>query len=51
MPAIPTPDLTVPYAAPIDVKIIAEAAPAKPINGEKSGQYSGDTVVMILERV
>lgn len=39
-PAIPMPDFAVPYAAPIDPKIIAAATPAKEKNGANLGEYS-----------
>lgn len=39
IPEIPIPDFAVPYAAPIDPKIIAAAMPAKEKKGANFGEY------------
>lgn len=44
MAAIPTPDFAVPYAAPKQEKIIADAAPRYPKNGAIYVQYKVDTM-------
>jgi hypothetical protein len=49
-PEIPIPDLAVPYAAPIDPKIIADAIPAKEKKGANFGVYSLADMVPISNR-
>lgn len=45
-PEIPMPDLAVPYAAPIDPKIIAAAIPAKEKKGANFGANSLSTTIV-----
>jgi len=48
IPEIPIPDFAVPYAAPIDPKIIAAAMPAKEKKGANFGEYGlSDLVIKI----
>jgi hypothetical protein len=47
-PEIPIPDFAVPYAAPIDPKIIADAIPAKEKNGANLGASSLSAILSIF---
>ena len=50
IPAIPTPDLAVPMAAPAELRIMAAAQPANPKKGAKAGVYSEDSSDLDGER-
>eukprot|EP00527_Entomoneis_sp_CCMP2396_P003568 CAMPEP_0198151384 /NCGR_PEP_ID=MMETSP1443-20131203/55513_1 /TAXON_ID=186043 /ORGANISM="Entomoneis sp., Strain CCMP2396" /LENGTH=68 /DNA_ID=CAMNT_0043817029 /DNA_START=157 /DNA_END=363 /DNA_ORIENTATION=- len=48
MEEIPTPDLAVPYAAPMLAKTKAAVTPIKPKNGAEAGQVSISTLMIVL---